>query len=259
MSQFIVYLGLALVILLTAGVARSRGRNPWLWTMASTLLMFLPGTWQALSALPLAALLLTPKLQPDPNNHSSNLKCPRCEAPNSSNYRYCISCGWELGKAYSPDVATRDATVQRPAGSFSGDRQSNNVSDRAGNNEVRQAPQAPEALKESSTNREHMAAQAATPENTAILEDPAVAKELAVSKKIVSRGPLTAASLTERGQTLLADGRPREAIDQFSKAIILDPNYKPAWERRAEAYQKLGLAQEAAKDTLHLDTIKEGT
>ena len=55
----------------------------------------------------------------------------------------------------------------------------------------------------------------------------------------------TPANLTERGVSLFNQGRFQEAIDQFTKAIALDPDYKEAWERRAEAYGRLGRPETA--------------
>jgi Tfp pilus assembly protein PilF len=67
--------------------------------------------------------------------------------------------------------------------------------------------------------------------------------------------PLSAESLTERGISLLDQGRIQEAIDQFTKAIALDSGYRPAWSRRAEAYDKIGRNQEAAEDLRRLEAI----
>ena len=42
--------------------------------------------------------------------------------------------------------------------------------------------------------------------------------------------PPTAATMTARGMRLFSDGRTQEAIDQFTKAIALDPSFPEAWE-----------------------------
>jgi Tfp pilus assembly protein PilF len=47
----------------------------------------------------------------------------------------------------------------------------------------------------------------------------------------------------------------QEAIDQFTKAIALDPNYADAWQRRAEAYVQLGRPQQAEEDRRHLQGL----
>ena len=65
----------------------------------------------------------------------------------------------------------------------------------------------------------------------------------------------TAANMTERGINLFSQGRFQEAVDQFTKAIALDPKYRLAWERRAEAYGRLGRAERAAADKQQLEAI----
>ena len=52
-------------------------------------------------------------------------------------------------------------------------------------------------------------------------------------------------TITERGQTLLAEGRAQEAVDQFTKALAL--------EARAQAYESLGRTAEAEADRRHLN------
>ena len=76
----------------------------------------------------------------------------------------------------------------------------------------------------------------------------------AAAPPAVRRSP-TAANLTERGIALFGQGRVQEAIDQFTKAIALDPKYKLAWEQRAEAYGRLGRAEQQAADRRQLETI----
>lgn len=65
----------------------------------------------------------------------------------------------------------------------------------------------------------------------------------------------TPANLTERGVTLFNQGRIQEAIDQFTKAIALDPEYKEAWERRAEAYGRLGRPERQKADQRRLEAF----
>jgi Tfp pilus assembly protein PilF len=61
--------------------------------------------------------------------------------------------------------------------------------------------------------------------------------------------------MTERGLALFNQGRFQEAVDQFTKAIALDSQYKAAWAHRAEAYTKLGRGKEAAEDRRRLEAI----
>ena len=69
------------------------------------------------------------------------------------------------------------------------------------------------------------------------------------------RGVPTAPGMTQWGIDLFNLGRIQEAIDQFTKAIALDPNFKMAWERRAEAYTDLGRGEEAAEDRRRLRAL----
>ena len=71
----------------------------------------------------------------------------------------------------------------------------------------------------------------------------------------IYRGIPTAPGMTERGIRLFNLGRTQEAIDQFTKAIALDANHKEAWERRAEAYARLGRDGEAEEDRRRLNSI----
>ena len=70
--------------------------------------------------------------------------------------------------------------------------------------------------------------------------------------------PLTAAGMTESGIALIQRGRIREAVDQFTKAIALDPRYREAWEQRATAYAALGLKDKEAADRQQLEGIQGG-
>ena len=65
----------------------------------------------------------------------------------------------------------------------------------------------------------------------------------------------TPANLTERGVSLFNQGRFQEAIDQFTKAIALDPDYKEAWERRAEAYGRMGRPERQKADQRRLEAF----
>jgi Flp pilus assembly protein TadD len=58
--------------------------------------------------------------------------------------------------------------------------------------------------------------------------------------------------MVSRGIERYGEEKYQEAIDQFTKAIALDPNYAEAWERRAEAYAQLGRPQQAEDDRRHL-------
>ena len=65
----------------------------------------------------------------------------------------------------------------------------------------------------------------------------------------------TAAVMVSRGMERFQEEKYQEAIDQFTKAIALDPNYAEAWEKRAEAYAQMGRSQQAADDRRHLQGL----
>ena len=66
---------------------------------------------------------------------------------------------------------------------------------------------------------------------------------------------LSAESLTNKGSHLFTEGRFQEAVDQFTKAITLDPRYHVAWAKRAETYVRMGLTQKAEEDLRNLEGI----
>ena len=68
----------------------------------------------------------------------------------------------------------------------------------------------------------------------------------------------TAAAMTARGEALLSEGRLQEAIDQFTKAIALDPKHREAFERRAEAYTKQGRKERAEEDYRRIEALNAG-
>ena len=72
---------------------------------------------------------------------------------------------------------------------------------------------------------------------------------------IATRGPAHRRHHDRRGMRLFTDGRTQEAIDQFTKAIALDPSFPEAWERRAEAYSKQGRGEAADADRLILSGL----
>ena len=68
-----------------------------------------------------------------------------------------------------------------------------------------------------------------------------------------------AATLTEEGLSLFDQGKVREAVDYFTKAIARDRGYKQAWLFRAESYDRLGRRASAAADRRQPATIDDGS
>ena len=71
------------------------------------------------------------------------------------------------------------------------------------------------------------------------------------------RQALTPALFTGRGTEYSGEGRFQEAVDQFTKAIALDGQYRAALEGRREAYLQLGLEAKAAEDQELLNSLAE--
>ena len=71
----------------------------------------------------------------------------------------------------------------------------------------------------------------------------------------ISPGSLEAAALTEEGKSLLDQGKARQAVDYFTRAIARDRSYKQAWLFRADAYDQLGRRASASGDRRQAATI----
>ena len=154
------------------------------------------------------------------------------------NARYCTSCGWDLAETYEPEAVSPEAD--------SGEKE---------------AVAAPPAEDMAPTLASEVAAdapvEAPTPATAEAEPEPAP-PPFTPPKKPVNLVPPTAAGMTERGATLFNQGRIQESIDQFTKAIALDPTYVEAWARRAEAYAQQGRGNEAAEDRRRLDALNTG-
>lgn len=61
-----------------------------------------------------------------------------------------------------------------------------------------------------------------------------------------------------RGQVELAAGANRQAVEYLSRALALCPDDAEALAMRAEAYEKLGDAEKAKQDRLHLQRLRTG-
>ncbi|PKB64183.1 MAG: hypothetical protein BZY80_03540 [SAR202 cluster bacterium Io17-Chloro-G2] len=182
--------------------------------------------------VPLFILIFLKASQPTADSPPKETTCPKCQATHSASQRYCINCGWEIGRAYPETGITAQETAETaPAGPADpGTPEPVLASD---------AVQTPEIAAEPTPAPVPAPEAAAAPEP----EVPAY------------RGTPTAPGMTERGIRMFNLGRTEEAIDQFTKAIALDANYKEAWERRAEAYASLGRDGEAEEDRRRLNAI----
>ena len=221
------------------------------------------------------------------------IPCPSCGAPYTGGLNFCVQCGWDLSRM--PDDAARpqeEGSVGEPEPAANLSQTANAQTEdvtlepsphsqpQAGMGEQTPAPEpvasepvaehpAPDEVSRPDTvpgmAPEPVPDSAPAPEPQPVLAQDAVANpeespvappsEPAPAPPPVPRMAPTAANLTERGVTLFNQGRYQEAIDQFTKAIALDGNYREAWERRAEAYGKMGRAERQKADQRRLEAF----
>ena len=240
-ERVLLYLALSLVLLWTVRMARAKGQNPWLWGGLTVVLMGIPG-YNLLAVIPLAALMfIKPRPRADAPQAELN-SCPRCQANVVRNARYCTSCGWDLAEIFKPEAASPQTVPDET--------------------DAAAAPRAedmePTLASEAATDAPVDAPTPASAEDDPKPEPAPPAPAFTPPRKPVNLVPPTAAGMTERGATLFNQGRIQESIDQFTKAIALDPTYVEAWARRAEAYAQLGRGNEAAEDRRRLDALNAG-
>ena len=273
MGNVLLFVALALVLIWTARLAKSKDRNPWLWVGAAFGLMLIPNL-NLLAIIPMIILLFFKNTRPRATTIEDPQACSRCSASPSHTSRFCTNCGWELSVPYSTDAtdaATNPTSNQSaPQGTpttearkpvdASVPRWQKPGQDGAATPVAKDAQAITgEAAEET---REEVATEVGaeaghTPTAEAPVEAP-VAKSILPRKPVPVDAP-TAASMTERGVRLYNQGRVQESIDQFTKAIALDPTYGQAWARRAEAYAFLGRGDEAEEDRRKLETLNAGS
>lgn len=286
-------ISLAIIVLWTARLARAKGMNPLAWGAGSALLM--AGAWLVpwwgegggrnfvvfIGMGPLVFLLLfrsslfrrgNPTATAAPARAAA-AACPRCAAADPGGQNYCVHCGWDLSRLYAESAADADSTA--PAASPP--EPAATVLETAADIPAAAVTESPAdipaavtetASKPAESTTEETVAPAAIPQKppAAPVAAPTLAQDTEPPPEPVETAPAppptpaarrspTAANLTERGMTLFGQGRVQEAIDQFTKAIALDPQYKLAWEQRAEAYGRLGRAEQQAADRRQLETI----
>ena len=269
-------ISLAIIVLWTARLARAKGMNPLAWGVGSALLMaagwFLLPEWRSYMVFvgmgPLVFLLLfrSPLFRRSNPAAAATARvaavsCPRCAAADPGGQNYCVHCGWDLSRPYNESVDSGEtaAPAAGPAESVA------TVLETAADSGAAAATES--APKPAETAPEATATPAASPETppAAPATAPILAQDTEPPPEPVESAPAapppavrripTAANLTEQGIALFGQGRVQEAIDQFTKAIALDPKYRLAWEQRAEAYGRLGRAERQAADRRQLETI----
>ena len=249
MGPFLLYLSLALVVLWTARLARSKMRNPWLWGGATLILMLVP--WKLLGMVPLLVLLVLKNPQQRRDARPDTAACPKCRTPQPRRPRFCTNCGWELGANYLEEAASdKESTVSTTSAAHP--QPMDMPSAAGGPAAAGKWPEPAPTIDRTPARSEGPHPEEAAPQETVAAEQPSASHP-------VSRGMPTAASMTERGVRLFNQGRIQESLDQFTKAIALDPNYVDAWAHRAEAYARLGRGAEAAEDRRRLETLNAGS
>jgi hypothetical protein len=274
MSTLLLIAALALVSIWTARLAKSKGRNPWLWGGASFVLGIPAIHLFAVAPLIMLMFLKSPQQQTGPIVQTTT--CPKCQASSAKNSRFCTNCGWEVARVNTldtpqevaePIVAPSTQTQEHPE-VFQSPTQGN--AQQSGQPPAQQPTQPIEAAVESTTDAVAESSPHTAPAHSEInqpetvepdsepIGEPAAEEtpeEISSYRKIVPVDAPTAAVMTERGVRLFNQGRTQEAIDQFTKAIALDATYIEAWAKRAEAYALLGRGDQAAEDQRRLDSL----
>ncbi len=258
MSIILQILSLLFVVLWTARLARNKGRNALVWggvaaIPAVGLLDIFPEWITVLCMLPMLALVFMPARRSvaTDGGQEGMTSCPRCQHSHEAGPTFCTNCGWELTRPYAttetaaaPDSAESTGAQSAAHGAEAAD----GVEQRRSNADASAPPAAePVMASQQVDEAEPSPAQGTSPE-----AEPAPAFSMAPLS--ITR-PLTAAGMTELGLSLFNQGRVREAVDQFTKAIALDPRYREAWANRARAYSELGLSEKAAADRQQLEAI----
>ena len=252
MGQLLPILTSLLVVVWTVRLARSKGRHPWMWGGAALILSTIPPQ-SFLGMIPLVILLFMRRRQESEDATPVRPVCPKCDTLQSRDHRYCINCGWELTRPYVGETSPGVEQVSTPLGSQYTEP---NVATVDSPPVHSPEPEASTVAESESSNQgdsispEPIRQDAPTEEATESTED--VPAEPEVRRY---RGIPTAPGMTQWGIDLFNLGRIQESIDQFTKAIALDPNFKMAWERRAEAYTNLGRGEEAAEDRRRLRAL----
>jgi tetratricopeptide (TPR) repeat protein len=243
LSNILIYLSLGLVVLWTARMARTKGRNPFVWGGLSLALMLIPSWSELLGMAPLIVLLFLKAPQAARQEvRPDTVTCPKCRALHAAGHTYCVNCGWELAKPYVEETPAR---YEEAPASHVNVEEPQPVTRPA---EPSLDTAEPELVPEQNPPMEESPAEETDGEE-------AKAEEELEVPRLVFRRPLTPAGFTDYGLVLFNQGKFQEAIDQFTKAIALDPKYVPAWARRAEAYLRLGRENKAEEDRRHLEAL----
>lgn len=278
LADVFLYLVLLLASLWAARLAMSKGHNVWGWGGAALLLGLIHLPESALfSVVPVLLLMLMKSPASSTAARPDRLSCPRCAKSHLGGQHFCTGCGWDLSQAYSPEE--QEGSQQSPTQSQTQTQTSTPTTSVAEHPESADipAPEAPTSAQPTASGTEVAEAIAAgqeaepaaenaqdsvdaTGEATGMPAEVAEAEEEPETEHVpwgtyaIGVAP-TATVMTSRGIERFDEGKYQEAIDQFTKAIGLDPNYADAWQRRAEAYAQLGRSELAAEDRRHFQGL----
>ena len=228
-----------------------------MWGGAALILSAIPNL-NLLGVVPLLILLFMRRQQDGVDAGPLRSVCSKCSAPHTPDQHFCINCGWELAKPYLDEISAGEEQVSTQSGAQYTEPRVATSDSAPGDSAVPDSPlREAELVAEAGSTSQ---GEAAAPEPA--LEDVpaevhAESSEEAPAEPEVRRyrGIPTAPGMTQWGIDLFNLGRIQESIDQFTKAIALDPNFKMAWQRRAESYAKLGRGEEAAEDRRRLRAL----
>ena len=260
MDLILQILSVLFVVFWTARLAAKKRRNPLVWAGAAALpavavylISALPDALTILCMAPMLGLVFVPAHQPVPTDGEpdTTVHCPRCQQAHEPGTTFCTNCGWELSRQYAaPDVNADTAETPDPVMASS----TETVAEPPVAAETTAAPDPAPAADSTRATEPTLAADPvlASEQNTASGQE---AQPAFTAEPMKITRPLTASGMTDAGLALVNQGRIREAVDQFTKAIALDPRYRDAWINRAKAYDQLGLRDKAAADQQQLEAI----
>ncbi|PKB82384.1 MAG: hypothetical protein BZY88_04750 [SAR202 cluster bacterium Io17-Chloro-G9] len=237
-----------LVVVWTIKLARSKQRHPWLWGGAALALSIIPG-FSLLSVIPVVVLMFLKRREDGLEAGPVSPACPKCDTIRSHDQPYCINCGWELSRPYLGEPQTADEQASVPLGSQYTEPQAATAESASMQSAEPESQPMAEAVSTSQGGT--------TPPEPVLQAGPTESPQEEPAEPEVRRhrGVPTASGMTQWGIDLFDLGRIQESIDQFTKAIALDPSFKMAWERRAESYAKMGRGEEAAEDRRRLSAL----
>ena len=246
MAEIFQYLVVFSLAVWTAKLAINKGRNGWVWGGAALILGLLP--WHLIGVIPVLALMFirTPVSPNTPTGVSS--ACARCNKSHSEGQHFCTGCGWDLNQTDVPEGFNEDqASVNQP-----------DIATEVPSTAVTRVPDNTESL---TSYPDPISEQEVVPTEDVRSEVISESSSETPQEDYVPWGTHevgeapTAAAMVTKGIERVSEGKFQEAIDQFTKAIALDSRYAEAWQRRSEAYARLGRSQQAEEDRRHLQGL----